>query len=388
MIPVSYNLHGLVVRKTSTVASALGIAMVVFVLATALMLSAGIKRTVGRTGRADNAIVLRKGSDSEMPSAVELPSLKLVQAAPGIARDSDGRPLCAGEVVVVIIGQRADGSGLTNIQIRGVPDNARRLRPEVRLTAGREPRPGTSEVMLGQRLRGRYRGFELGGVIDLRRNRPASIVGVFEADGSAYESEVWGDVESIRSAFGREGVVSSVRVRLDSPSAFDGFKTYVEQDKRLGLEALREPRFFEKQSEDTAKFVTMMGTVIAIFFSIGAMIGAMITMYAAVADRQREIGVLRALGFSRLGILGCFLLEAALLALVGGVVGTGGALLMGFVRISMMNFGSWSEVVFSFAPTPGILLTALCAAAGMGILGGFLPAVRAARVSPTVAMRG
>ena len=182
--------------------------------------------------------------------------------------------------------------------------------------------------------------------------------------------------------------MSSVRVRLESASAFDGFQTYAEQDKRLGMDVLREPTFAVKQSEGTAAFISIMGKVIAVFFSIGAMIGAMITMYAAVADRRREIGVLRALGFSRLGILGSFLFESTLLALLGGLIGLGGALLMGFVRISLMNFASWSEVVFSLTPTPQILLTALIAAGGMGIVGGFLPALRASRVAPTVAMRG
>jgi putative ABC transport system permease protein len=274
------------------------------------------------------------------------------------------------------------------VQIRGVPDGVLAFRPEVRVVDGRAPRPGTSEVMIGRRLRGRFKSFELGHSFELRKNRPAQIVGVFESGGSSYESEVWADDDVLRRAFGRDGVVSTVRVRLESPAAFEGFKAYVEQDKRLGLDALREPAFYEKQSEATAKFFGLLGTVIAFFFSIGAMIGAMITMYASVADRRREIGVLRAIGFSRIGILAAFLLESTLLALAGGIVGTAASLALGWVRISTLNFQSWSELVFKLTPTPGILITAVVAAGAMGILGGFLPALRAARVSPTVAMRG
>lgn len=387
MIPIAYNLRGLAVRRTSTIASALGIGMVVFVLAAALMLSDGIKRTLGKGGRPDNAIVLRKGSDAEMASGIDLEALKLIAAAPGVRRGEHGRPLLAGEVIVMVIGEKGDG-GLSNVTVRGVPDGAAALRPELVVREGRAPRPGTNEVMIGKRLRGRFKGFEVGRSFELRKNRPAQIVGVFSAGGSAYESEAWGSLDAIQSAFGREGYVSSIRVRLESAAAFDGFKTYVEQDKRLGLDALREPVFLEKQGEGTSVFFGMMGAVIAFFFSLGAMIGAMITMYAAVSDRQREIGVLRAIGFSRVGILGSFLLESVLLALLGGLVGIAGASLMGFVKISTMNFDSWSEVVFSLTPTPQILAVALIAAGGMGVLGGFLPALRASRVSPTVAMRG
>ncbi len=387
MVPIAYNLRGLAVRRTSTIASALGIAMVVFVLAAALMLSEGIRRTLGKGGRPDNAIVLRKGSDAEMASGIDLEALKLIAAAPGVKRGEGGKPLLAGEVIVMVIGEKPAG-GLSNVTVRGVPDGAAALRPELVVIEGRAPRPGTGEVMIGKRLRGRFKGFEVGRSFELRKNRPAQIVGVFAAAGSAYESEAWGSLDTMQSAFGREGYVSSIRVRLESPAAFDGFRTFVEQDKRLGLDALREPVFLEKQGEGSSVFFGMMGAVIAFFFSLGAMIGAMITMYAAVSDRQREIGVLRAIGFSRLGILGSFLLESVLLALLGGLVGTLGASLMGFVKISTMNFDSWSEVVFSLTPTPQILLTALVAAGGMGILGGFLPALRASRVSPTVAMRG
>jgi putative ABC transport system permease protein len=388
MVPISYNLRGLAVRKASTIASAFGIGMVVFVLATALMLSAGIQKTLGRSGRPDNAIVLRKGADSEMMSVVEVPTVKLILAGPGVKPAAGGTPLGVGEIIVVIVLDKIGTSGVSNVQVRGVPDDVLAFRPEVRIVAGRPARPGTNEVIIGKRIRGRFAGIELGQSFELRKNKPSTVVGVFEDGGSSFESEVWASVDAVRDAFGRTGVVSSVRVRLTSPSAFDAFQTYIEQDKRLGLQAQIEPVFYEKQSEMTSLFIGMMGSIIAFFFSIGAMIGAMITLYASIADRRREIGVLRALGFSRAAILFCFVLEAVFLALSGGCLGIAGALCMGMVHISLMNFVSFSEVVFSLTPTPAILVTSLVVAAGMGLLGGFLPAVRAARTSPVVAMRG
>lgn len=388
MVPIRYNLRSLAVRKTTTIATALGIGLVVFVLAAALMLSAGIKKTLGVSGRADNAIVLRKGSTAELGSVLDVAAVNVILGAPGVKRDDKGAPLGAGEVIVVGAMEKIGASGVTNVQIRGVASNVMTFRPDVRIVAGRAPRPGSDEVLVGQRIRGRFKGTQLDEQFDLRKNRPVKVVGVFDAGGSSFESEIWVDIDTLRASYAREGAVSSVRVRLDSPAAFDGFKIAMESDKQYGYLAMRETEYFEKQSEGTSIFVGALGTLISIFFSMGAMIGAMITMYAAVANRQREIGTLRALGFSRMSILTSFLLEAIVLALFGGVLGVVGALGMGAVKFSMMNFASWSEIVFSFDPTPKIIVTSLVFAAAMGLLGGFFPAVRAARVSPVTAMRG
>jgi putative ABC transport system permease protein len=222
----------------------------------------------------------------------------------------------------------------------------------------------------------------------MRKNRPIRIVGVFEDAGSAFESEIWGDMNVIRATFGRQGIVSSVRVRLESPALFDTFKTEVETNRQLNVTAMRDTEFYEKSSHGTALFLSALGFIIAFFFSIGAIIGAMITMHATVAQRQREIGTLRALGFSRLQILFSFLLESVALALLGGVIGAGAAVLMGMKRITLMNNATWSELSFRFEPTPKILITAVVVAAIMGILGGFFPAIRAARINPVQAMRG
>jgi putative ABC transport system permease protein len=388
MIPIRYNIRSLVVRKATTLATAIGIALVVFVLASALMLAAGIRKTLGAGGRADTAIVLRMGSDAELGSTIEESSVPLILAAPGVKVDEHGKPFGAAEVVVVGAMGKIGTNGVTNVSIRGVTDDATTFRPEVHVVAGRPARPGSDEAMVGARLLGRIKGLEIGQTFELKKNRPVTVVGAFDAAGSAYESEVWVDRELLRQAYNRQGYFSSVRVRLDSPTKFDAFRAGVENDKRLGLQALREPTFYENQSEDLAKFIGVMGTVVSIFFAAGAMIGAMITMYAAVASRQREIGTLRALGFSRTGVLSSFLIEAVLLAALGGIAGAAASTAMGLVRFSMVNQASWSEIVFSFDPTPQVLFKAVLFGCGMGLVGGLLPAIQAARTSPLKAIRG
>ena len=307
MIPLSYNVRSLLVRKTTTVATALGIGLVVFVLASAFMLGTGITKTMVGAGRRDNAIVLRKGSDTEMASSLEVSTLGMISAAPGVKRSAAGNAVASGEVVIVIAQDKLGTAGqVANVLVRGVPEAALEVRPEVHVVAGRPPRPGTDEVMIGKALRGKYAGMELEQSFDLKKNRPVKVVGVFEAGGSSFESEVWADVDTCRSSFGRDGLVSSVTVRLDSASKFDAFKATMESDKRLGLEALTETAYYEKQSSGTALFIKIMGGVIVFFLAVGSMIGALITMLAAVSQRQREVGTLRALGFSRFSILSSF----------------------------------------------------------------------------------
>ncbi len=384
MIPIKYNLRSLAVRKATSVATALGIGLVVFVLASALMLSAGIKKTMATGGHANVAIVMRQGSDNELSSGIEAANVSLISAGPGVRKDQPA----SGETIIVLAMEKVGVFGVTNVQARGVTEASLKLRPEIKVVDGQLPRPGSDEVMVGKRIAGRFKGVALGQTFELRKNRPVKVVGVFTADGSSSESEVWCDLDILRNAFARQGYVSSVRVALESPASFEAFKAAMESDKQYGFMALRETDYLERQSEGTAKFIGVLGTMTSVFFAIGAMIGAMITMYAAVANRQREIGTLRALGFSRSSILFCFLLESTVLALIGGLVGVGCAICMGFVKFSMMNLASWSEIVFTFDPTPQILVTALVFAASMGLLGGFFPALRASRVSAIEAMRG
>ncbi|WP_437925109.1 ABC transporter permease [Sorangium sp. So ce291] len=388
MIPVAYNVRNLVVRKTTTIATAAGLGLVVFVFASVLMLANSVERTLGRTARSDVAVVIRKGSDVEMASSVEEQQIGVILASPEVARRQDGKPDGVAEVVAVINLDKFGTDGVSNVQVRGVPDDVLAFRPQVTIVEGRPAKPGTDEVIVGQAIHGRFKGLSIGESFELRKNRPVKVVGVFSDGGSSSESEVWADLHTTRSAFGREGSVSAVRARLGSASKFDAFEASIEQNRNLGLEAMRESDYYEKQSEGTSLFIKAMGVLIAVFFSIGAMIGAMITMHASIANRQREIGTLRALGFSRRSILLSFLIESVLLALVGGALGVLAALGMRFVRFSTINFASFSEIVFTFEPTPGILIASVLVAVAMGVLGGFFPALRAARISPIQAMRG
>lgn len=386
MVPLIYNLRSLRARRATSAFTVLGLALVVFVLAAALMLVQGIERTFRAGGSADSVVVLRKGSDGELASYFDQQHLGLLAAAPGVARGSDG-PLAHGEVMVVILLEKPGGPYVSNVRLRGIPPAALHFHPEWRIVAGRPPRPGTAEVVLGQRLVGRFKGLQLGGRFELKKNRPVQVVGVFAAGGASFESEIWGDLDVVRTAFGREATFSLARVRLASPSQFDGFKAAVESDQRLQLEALREADYYAKQSEGTAAFIGGLGVAIAVFFALGAMIGATITMHAAVAQRRREIGTLRALGFSRPAVLGSFLLESTLLALIGGAIGVSAALLLSLAELPLMDFSGWSEMIFRFVPTPGIIATALLFGCGMGLLGGLWPALRAARTVAAEAIR-
>lgn len=380
MIPLSYNIRSLTVRKTTTLATAFGIALVVFVFSAVSMLSAGIKKTLGSSGQPDKAIIIRKGADAELSSAIDTPNVGLILANKEVARRKDGKSDGVGEVVVVATAEKSDGNGVSNAQIRGVPEDVYEFRPEAKIVEGRKAKPGADEAVIGKAIAGRFKGMGLGQSYELRKNRPVQIVGVFETGGSSFESEMWADVDTVRTAYGRDGIVSSVRVRLSDPALFPAFERAIEGNRQLGFEVEREITYYEKASEGTSLFINILGTVVAFFFAIGAMIGAMITMYSAVANRKREIGTLRALGFGKLQIMLSFLFEALVLSLIGGAVGAAAAMAMGLVSFSMMNFQSFSEIVFRFEPTPDTIIGALIFAGVMGFVGGFAPAVRAARM--------
>lgn len=389
LIPLSYNVRSLFVRKATTIATALGIGLVVFVLSSSLMLGEGIRNTLVSNGSTGRALVLRKGSDTEMVSGIDANVVSLIMAAPGVKRGQDGQALGTSDVVVVASLDKEGGEGLvSNVLVRGVQPIALQVRPEVRITEGRLAQPGTDEAIVGQGIRGRFKGTDLGESLELKKNRPVKVVGVFEANGSSLESEIWADIDTVRSSFGRGSSSSSATVVLESPSAYDAFADYIENDKQLGLEPMRETVYYDKQSEGTSLFITVLGSIIAFFFSVGAMIGAMITMYGAVAQRAKEVGTLRALGFSRGAVLLSFLFESVVLALIGGLIGGLASMGMTAVKFSMMNFATWQEITFSFDPSPAIILGSVAAGGMMGVLGGFFPAVAASRLSPIEAMRG
>ena len=387
MVPLNYNIRSLGQRKATTAASAIGIGAVVFVFASVLMLSNGIEKTLADSGRPDVAIITRAGADAELSSSIEGSDVDIVLAPSQVQRRQGGTPDGTGEVIVVLALDKVGGAGTSNVQVRGVEDTVYDFRREVEIVEGREARPGADEVVVGTAIRGRFAGLELGDSFELRKNRPVTVVGVFADNGSSYESEVWLDLNIVQDAFGRDGVVSSIRARLRSAGDFDAFKNEIESNRQLSLQVDRETAFYEKQSEGTKVFITAIGIVIAVLFSLGAMIGAMITMYSAVANRSREIGALRALGFSRTKILSSFLLESILLALVGGLLGVLASLAMSMVRFSVVNFATWSEIVFSFDATPEILISALVFSLAMGLAGGLFPAVKAARMKVLDALR-
>jgi len=383
MVPLRYNVRSILVRKITSMAAVLGIALVVFVFAASLMLGEGIDRALITAGRAEVAIILRKGSDAELTSGFADQNLGLFRG-PAQVSQAGG---VIGEIVVVIIAKHQGDDGSSNVLVRGTPADGIAFRPEIKIIRGRAPRPGTDEVMVGKAISGRFEGTDLGGKLNLRRNSPLQVVGEFVADGSSYESEVWGDLDYIRKAVGRANTVSSARVRLNSAAEFDAYRQLIETDKQFSVKVMREADYYAKQSKALSGLLKGLGLTVAIMFSLAAMIGAAITMNGAVAHRTREIGTLRALGFSRFSLLLSFLFEALTLSLIGGVIGSVLVLLLSFVSFPVVNFQTFSEIVFRFRATPAVFEKALIFSGFMGLVGGLVPAIRASQISPVEAMR-
>jgi len=382
---VFYSLRNLLARRLTTLLTAAGMGLVVFVFAAIIMLAEGLQQTLVDTGSFENALVIRRSAETEVQSGVERDQAAIVESQPEVALGPDGRPLLAKELVVLIALPKRGVETRTNVVIRGIAPASLALRPQVRLVAGRLPQPGSSEVAVGQSVAQRFAGVALGGALSFA-NRRWSIVGVFDAGKTGYSSEIWGDADQFMSAF-RRPVYSSVLFRLRDPGQFEAFKRRVENDPRLTLEAYREPEYYRKQSEMMATFLRILGLSLTLIFSVGAVVGAMITMYATVANRTAEIGTLRALGFQRSRILLAFLLEALLLGLLGGILGLLGASLLQWVSVSTTNFQTFSELAFRFTLTLQIALQALAFALIMGFFGGILPALRAARMKLVEALR-
>jgi ABC-type antimicrobial peptide transport system permease subunit len=384
-IPFTYVWRNLATRKLTTALTAGGMALVVYVFATVLMLAAGLKQTLVSTGQDDNIVVIRRASQSEVQSGVDRTQAAIVESRPEIATGDDGQKLVSKEPVVLISLPKRDSGKPSNVIIRGVTPVGITLRPQVRIVEGRMFRPGMSEIIAGRAIASGFQGAGVGETIRFA-SRDWIVVGVFDAGRTGFDSEVWGDAEQMLQAF-RRLAFSSVIFRLADPSRYDAVKADLESDPRLTLEAKRETQFYAEQSEALAKFISYLGTTISVIFSIGAIIGAMITMYASVASRTAEIGTLRALGFSRGAILAAFLIEALLLGFVGGVVGLLAASAMQVVSISTVNFQTFAELAFSFTLTPAIVVNSLLFALLMGFVGGFLPAARAARMKIVDALR-
>ncbi|TFW27595.1 ABC transporter permease [Massilia horti] len=389
-IPPSYIARTLWARRLTTALTAAGMALVVFVFAAVLMLDAGLKATMVTTGEFDNVVLIRSSAETEVQSAVPREQASVVESQPQVALARDGLPFASRETVVLIsLDRRAPDQGAaprrSNVLIRGVGPHARALRPQVRLVAGRMFRPGSSEIIAGAGIAHRFVGTGLGEQIRFGQ-RDWTVVGLFDAGNSGFDSEIWGDCDQLMQAF-RRPVYSSLVLKLAASGEYDAFKKTVESDPRLTLEAKREQAFYSDQTRALSTFIDVLGLALSVIFSIGAVIGASVTMHASVANRVTEIGTLRALGYQRRSILAAFLVESLMLGLAGGVAGLACASLMQFLSFSTTNFQSFSELAFGFRLNLAIIAESLLFALAMGFVGGFLPALRAARMEIVDALR-
>jgi putative ABC transport system permease protein len=376
-IPLSYNLRSARARWASSLVAVLGIAGSVAVFVAMLALARGFKATVASSGSPQNAIVRRAGSDSEMTSILDLPAIRVVEDAPQVARGPE--PLVSPEVVVIAaFPLRATGTD-ANVQVRGVSAHALGVHGTLRLVAGRLFRPGLYELVIGRGAAGAYSGMDLGGTV-LFGGGSWKIVGVFDAGGSAFDSELWCDADVLNGAFQRPpGVYQSATVRLRAPDAFPAFQALLEGDRRLSVSVEREDEYYDKQSRAVTTLITVLGSLVALVMGMGAVFGALNTMYSAVAERVREIAVLRAIGFGGGAVVLSFLLEALVIALAGGLLGCLVVLPVNGLTTGTINWQTFSHLAFAFRITPSCLLAGLTFALLMGLLGGLPPAIRAAR---------
>ncbi len=389
-IPINYIVRNVYARKLTTLLTAGGMALVVFVFASVLMMTEGIRQTLVGTGQPDNVMVIRRSAASEVQSGVGRDQAAVIESLSQIATDGSGTKLLSKEPVAVINMPKRksnpnDPDKPSNIVVRGTTAQGLKLRPQVHIVEGRMFTPGTSEIIAGGAIARAFAGAGLGESLRFAQ-RQWTVVGIFDGGGSGFDSEVWGDAEQLMQGF-RRASFSSILFQLADPSQFDAVKAQIEADPRLTIEAKPEKQFYAEQSEGLAKFIGYLGTTLSVIFSIGAIVGAMITMYASVASRTGEIGTLRALGFPRRSILAAFLIESLVLGLVGGAIGLAAASAMQAVSLSTMNFQTFSELTFRFRISGAIIVEVTLFALFMGFVGGFLPAFRAARMKIVDALR-
>ena len=384
-VPFSYVFRNLWTRKLTTLLTAGGMALVAFVFAAVLMLDAGLNRTMAGTGSVDNVIFIRKGAETEIQSGITRDQAALVESQPQVARGADGNAVASKESLVLISLTKTGQDKASNIVTRGVSPTGFQLRPQVRIVQGRMFQPGSSEIVVGKSIHDAFDGVAIGQKLRFAQ-REWLIVGNFDAGKSAFDSEVWGDVEQLMQAFRRTNF-SSVIVKMSSVDNFDALVKGVADDIRIALEGKRERLFYEDQSRALSTFISFLGIFLSVIFSVGAMIGAAITMYSSVAMRTAEIGTLRALGFRQPSILVAFLTESMLLGLVGGFAGLVCAAFLQTITISTMNFQSFSQLAFGFILTTKVVLLTLMFSLAMGFVGGFLPAVKASRMKIVDSLR-
>jgi putative ABC transport system permease protein len=383
-IPLIYNVRSIAQRPVSTAMTALGVTLVVAVFVAMLALANGFRATLVRTGSPGNVIVLRRGASSEMESGIGRENARLIAADPRIAPDDAGHPLVSPEVFVVVNIPRAVGEGVNNVVARGVNEEAFAVR-NIHMLAGRKFASGRSEIIIGKKIVPRFAHTAIGDTLRFA-GRDWVVVGHFEAGGSALESEIWGENEQFMPVF-RGQVFQSVIFRLRDPAAFEDLKRALEGDQRLEVQAQRESAFYAGQSTILTRILTSLAVMITSIMAVGAVFGAVNTMYAAVSSRTPEIAVLLTLGFSPRSVLASFLAESAVIALLGGVAGGLLALPINGIVTSTTNWNSFSEVAFAFRVTPGLLVGGLIFSVAMGLVGGFFPAWRAARLQVVQALR-
>jgi putative ABC transport system permease protein len=386
-VPISYNFRSIKARWTSTIVAILGIAGTVGVFVAMLSLARGFRATLVASGSPGNALVMRAGSTTEMMGGITLDSVKIVQDEPGVARDASGQPLVTQEVVGVmpfpLIGVGTDA----NVQVRGVSPNVLQIRKFVKVVQGRMFKPGLDELVVGRNATKTYEGLTVGNTVNFGGGH-WKVVGVFDAGGSSFDSEVWCDGRIFNEVLKRpDNIFQSATVHLTSPVAFQQFKDAVTADPRLNLEVMREVDYYAKQSAGMTRLITILGGLVAAIMAIGAVFGALNTMYSAVAERGREIATMRALGFSSWNVILSFLFEALLISFLAAIIGCVAVLPLNGLTTNTMNFQTFSNLAFAFKITFGLLLMGVFFALVMGVLGGLLPAVRAALRPVAVSLR-
>jgi putative ABC transport system permease protein len=385
-IPIKYNFRNLKLRKGLTIMTALGIALTVTTAVFLMALLAGLNKAFIKSGDSLNVLALRKGSQAELSGGFDASLFPTLKELPGVAKDSKGEPLASGEWVVVIVLPRKDGTGDVNVSVRGMMPAGLELRPNVKLVEGRWFAQGQREVVVGRNIHSRFSGTNVGDTLDFGKGK-WTVVGVFDAGGTGYDSEIWSDVNQMAPDFDRTGGYSSAYLRATDPVAADALKNRVSDDQRLKLDGMLETEYYAKQTNSGGP-IKFVGTVVAIIMAIGSCFAAMNTMYAAVAYRGREIATLRVLGFSRPSILTSFVLESLMLSLLGALIGILLVLPFNGMTTGVGNQVTFSEMVFALQMTPGVALKAIIFGVIMGLIGGIFPAYHAARQNILTALRG
>jgi putative ABC transport system permease protein len=385
-VPVSYNFRSIRARWTSTIVAVLGIAGTVGVFVAMLSLARGFRATLVASGSPDNVLVMRAGSTSEMMGGITLDTVRIIQDEPGVARDADG-PLVTQEVVGVLPFPLISTGTDANVQVRGVSPNVFRIRTFAKIVEGRMFQPGLSEMVVGKNATRTYAGLTLGNTVNMGGGK-WKVVGIFDAGGSSFDSEVWCDAPILNEVLKRpDNIFQSATAHLTSTDAFQKFKDAVTSDPRLNVEVMREIDYYAKQSTTMTRLITVLGGIVAFIMAIGAIFGALNTMYSAVAERGREIATMRALGFSAWNVILSFLFEALLISIVAAVIGCLVVLPLNGLTTNTMNFQTFSNIAFAFKITFDLLLMGVLFALVMGVLGGIFPAIRAARRPVAVALR-